>query len=88
MDKLIRVTISVILALSFIIVPAFADDSAVPGFDDVPRGHWAEKSVHDLRALKITEGIGNNKFGMGLEVKRSEFVTYLTRLMEWELITP
>ena len=88
MDKLLKITISVILALSLISIPCFADDIAVLRFDDVPQGHWAEKAVHDLRLLKITDGIGDNKFGMGLEVKRSEFVTYLARLMKWKLITP
>jgi len=60
----------------------------VSRFDDVPQGHWAEKAVHDLRLLKITDGIGSNKYGMGLDIKRCEFVTYLARLMNWETVTP
>ncbi|NLO40133.1 MAG: S-layer homology domain-containing protein [Ruminiclostridium sp.] len=59
-------------------------------FADVPEEHWAYKAVHDLRELGITEGIdkNNNNYGMGLEITRSEFVTFLVRLMKWDLITP
>lgn len=79
------------LILIFIIMlsgTAFANDSTVIHFNDVPENHWAYKAIHDLRLLKITDGIGNNQFGMGLTIKRSEFVALLIRLMNWELINP
>lgn len=88
MDKLLKKTICVIIAFIILVIPTFADGNFISPFVDVPQGHWAERAVHDLRSLKITDGIGNNKYGMGLEVKRSEFVTYLARLMKWELVTP
>lgn len=87
MDKLCKILISLTLTLLLITVPSFADNG-VSRFDDVPQGHWAEKAVHDLRLLKITDGIGSNKYGMGLDIKRCEFVTYLARLMNWETVTP
>lgn len=88
MNRLVKLSVCTILALSLMLITAFADAATDYGFDDVPEGHWAEKAVNGLRSLKITEGIGNNKYGMGLEIKRSEFVTYLTRLMNWELVMP
>lgn len=82
--------ISVVLILVFLVLPiqAFAYEGEVHRFNDVPKGHWADKVIHDMRSLGITEGMGNNKFGMGLDIKRSEFVTYLVKLMKWELVKP
>lgn len=57
-------------------------------FDDIPEDHWAYTYVHHLRELNITRGIGDNKFGLGLPIKRNEFVTFLVRLMQWDLINP
>lgn len=57
-------------------------------FADVPEDHWANKAIHDLRSLKITDGIGGNNYGMGLEITRSEFVAFLVKLMKWDLIKP
>jgi len=90
MRKYIKSIISFALLTAIILMsfPVFADDSQVISFSDVPAGHWAEAAIDQLRLLKITDGIGNNKFGLGLTIKRSEFVTYLVRLMNWELIKP
>jgi len=62
--------------------------AAVQRFSDVPIGFWADKDIHDLRALNITDGIGNNKFGIGLKIKRDEFVTFLVKLMGWTKVSP
>lgn len=79
--------ICLILIFAIILsVPAAANENTVTLFNDVPESHWAYKAVHDLRLLKITDGVGNNQFGMGLTIKRSEFITFLARLMQWELI--
>jgi spore germination protein YaaH len=89
-NKKLRKIISIIIISAYILLlfPAYASQDSVTRFSDVPEGHWADKVIHDLRLLKITEGIGNNEFGLGLTISRSEFVTYLVRLMRWELITP
>jgi spore germination protein YaaH len=62
--------------------------ASVQRFSDVTVGFWADKDIHDLRALNITQGIGNNKFGVGLKIKRDEFVTFLVKLMGWTKVSP
>ncbi len=57
----------------------------VETFSDVPEIHWAYEPVHYFRYLNITQGIGENKFGLGQSVKKSEFITMLVRVMGWEL---
>lgn len=66
----------------------FAWEGTYNTFNDVQEDHWAYKAIHDMRGLDITDGIGNNLFGMGNTIKRSEFVAFLVKLMEWELISP
>jgi len=58
----------------------------VERFSDVPGNHWAYEPVHYFRYLNITQGVGNNSFGLGQSVKKSEFITMLVRLMGWKLI--
>ncbi len=41
-----------------------------------------------MRSLGITDGIGNNEFGLGLTIKRSEFAAFLVKLMNWDLSYP
>lgn len=57
-------------------------------FTDVPSGHWAEESIYRLRSLGITDGIGNNEFGLGLTIKRNELAAFLVKLMNWDLSYP
>lgn len=68
----------------------YAQDEVTNRFTDVPVGHWSELVVHQLRDLGITNGISvsENKFGLGKEITRAEFVTFLVRLKKWELIVP
>lgn len=56
----------------------------VEKFSDVPDNHWAYEPIHYFRHLNITQGIGGNKFGLGQFVKKSEFITMLVRIMDWE----
>lgn len=70
-----------------LVLQASAED-VQPRFVDVPSGHWAETYILSLRALGVTDGIGDNRFGMGLPIRRSEFVTFLARLMGWQDMTP
>lgn len=81
---------SLVLILTFTLLsfPSFAEESKNINFSDVPDGHWSYQDVRALKELKITDGIGNNKFGLGLTIKRSEFVAYLVKLMKWDLIKP
>ena len=51
----------------------------VPGFEDVPDGHVAEAAIEWAAENGITEGVGNNRFGMGQTLNRYEMVTFLCR---------
>ena len=59
----------------------------VEKFSDVPETHWAYEPVHYFRYLNFAEGNGDNKFGLGQSVKKSEFITMLVRVMDWELVS-
>ena len=93
--------ITIILIPTLLLLPLFTiltlfsdtsfaneDITTYSRFSDVPENYWAFKAIHDLRSLKVTDGIGNNQFGLGLTIKRSEFVAFLAKLMKWELISP
>jgi hypothetical protein len=60
----------------------------VTRFSDVPPGHFAYTQIHRLSELGITQGVGNNLFGVGRTITRGEFVTFLVRLMGWEIVKP
>lgn len=81
--KLYRKTIVTLLILLFAMqsttIVYAADFSDVP-----PPPHWAYSYINKLRELNITNGIGNNMFGMGQTITRAEFVTFLCNLMKWE----
>lgn len=57
-------------------------------FSDVPNDHWAYDSVNKLRELKITDGIGDNEFGLGNTITKNEFTSFLVKLMKWDLVSP
>lgn len=86
LKRIISTIIILTLIVTFSLV--FARDDVNLSFADIPKGHWAEKSIYELRSLKITDGIGENKFGLGLTINRSEFAAFLVKLMKWELIYP
>ena len=62
----------------------FGQDSPSEPFEDVSPEHWAYDVSHRLRDLEITDGIGNNKFGLGEPIRRGQFITFLVRLMKLE----
>jgi len=82
------ILLSVIVLLASFMSFTQTTSAAVQSFSDVPAGFWAYKDINDLRALNITDGIGNNKFGIGLKIKRDEFVTFLVQLMGWTKVSP
>ncbi|MDD4048788.1 MAG: S-layer homology domain-containing protein, partial [Clostridia bacterium] len=55
---------------------AFTAKETDTQFTDVPENHWAAKSIHDLRSLKITDGIGNNQFGLGRTIKKVNLLLF------------
>ena len=64
--------------------PVAAAPAAVP-FDDVPASSYAYQDILDLRAMGITEGMGNNLYGPSYTLRRADFVVLLSRLLGWEL---
>jgi len=83
-----RILCLVLAALFIFTVPVYSAENKSQRFSDVPEGHWADKFIHELRSLGITDGIGNNRFGMGLTIKKCEFIAFLSKLLKWELVTP
>jgi len=81
-----------LLILSLLINPLIyitkSSAQQVKPFSDVPPNHFAYTQIHRLRELGITAGVGNNMYGVGRTITRGEFVTYLVRLMRWEIIKP
>ena len=88
MNKPQRIISLILILVCIFSSTAFTAKETDTQFTDVPENHWAAKSIHDLRSLKITDGIGNNQFGLGRTIKKSEFVAFLVKLMQWELIKP
>ncbi|MDD2401854.1 MAG: S-layer homology domain-containing protein [Clostridia bacterium] len=88
MNKPQRIISLILILVCIFSSTAFTAKETDTQFSDVPENHWAAKSIHDLRSLKITDGIGNNQFGLGRTIKKSEFVAFLVKLMQWELIKP
>lgn len=90
MNKKLHRKICIIACFVFIVqifyIPVGAE--GMERFSDIPVGHWADDAVHQLRLKGITDGIGNNQFGLGMPIKRDEFVAFLSKLMKWELANP
>lgn len=83
-----RKILSFIVATVIMIIPVHVHAQEETGnrFSDVPSGHWSDTLVHQLRDLEITNGVSENEFGMGREITRAEFVTFLVRLKQWESV--
>lgn len=77
-----------LLSNTVISFPAAGSTGAIGNFSDVPSNSYALNDINSLRALGITNGIGNNNFGYGQQITRGDFVTFLVRLMGWELLSP
>lgn len=86
--KLIYSLLSLMLVIRLFTVETYAVTNNAYLFADVPSSHWAYNDVHQLRELKITNGIQDNRFGIGMKISRAEFITFLSRLMGWKLIAP
>ncbi|MBR2884418.1 MAG: S-layer homology domain-containing protein [Clostridia bacterium] len=51
-------------------------------FSDVESGAWYEEFVEDANALGVMKGIGENKFGVGMEVTRQDAALIIYRMYE------
>jgi hypothetical protein len=50
-------------------------------FKDVPKGHWAEKYIYELKDLNIIKGIDEENFGMGKSLTKGEFITWIQKVI-------
>lgn len=48
-------------------------------FSDVPQDHYAEEKIYYLADRDILNGVGNNKFGMNMDIPRWQVVLLITR---------
>ena len=51
-------------------------------FEDVPENHWADEAIHNAAALKLVEGVGDNKYDMVSPMTRGSLATVLHRLSQ------
>lgn len=49
-------------------------------FADVPEGHWADEAIHNMVALGLVNGTGDNQFDIEAPMTRSMLATVLFRL--------
>ncbi|CAH2213771.1 S-layer homology domain-containing protein [Tepidibacter aestuarii] len=79
----------IIFLLIFTLIPifSFAQSHENFTFKDVPEDYWAKEYIYNLKDKGITNGIGDNEFGINDTVKRSEFIAFLVRIMNWELVS-
>lgn len=88
MKYFIKRIICLIVTAVVLITPLNIMAQDIERFNDVPKGHWADNDIHEFKALNITEGIGNNKFGFGQSIKRDEFAAFIVKLKGWEVANP
>ncbi|MDO4301585.1 MAG: S-layer homology domain-containing protein [Clostridia bacterium] len=60
--------------------------STVYGYSDVPENHWAKEYIEKAGDKGIIQGMGNDKFGFGQQVKKGEFITMLCKMMNWNIV--
>jgi len=60
-----------------------ATTTVVTTFKDIKTTAWYYTYVNKLVELKITSGIGNNKYGPANSVTRAEFVTFLCKIKRY-----
>jgi len=78
--KTFKRTLAIILAVAIIAVSNVIPVAAIStSFTDVKTASWYYVYVNKLIELKITSGIGNNKYGPDNSVTKAEFVTFLCK---------
>ncbi len=72
-------TLSILLVIVIVLLTNISAIYEVEAFSDVANNSWYYGYVNRLLSLKITAGIGNNKYGPNNSVTRAEFVTFLCK---------
>ncbi len=83
MRRKARLFVVFIIMLCLVVSAAQGVSAAGGDFSDVPKGHWAYECVNELRSLGVTDGIGNNIYGLGRTITRAEFTAFLCKLMNF-----
>ncbi len=81
LSKTVKAAIISLLLVSVSVLSNFQIINALSGtgFTDIKTTSWYAAYVGKLVELKITSGIGNNKFGPDKNVTRAEFVTFICK---------
>lgn len=58
-----------------------ADKPQVTNFKDV-KGHWAQKNIEKMTALKMVNGMTKDTFAPDLEISRSQMIALIVRILE------
>ena len=77
-DRLGLVSAAAAVSILLVGVPSGFGQTA-PDFEDVPEGHVAEEAISWAADNAVTEGVGDNRFGIGRTLTRYEMVTFLCR---------
>lgn len=75
----LKEALSILLAVAIVSLANISAIAEVAAFSDVANNAWYYGYVNRLVSLKITAGIGNNKYGPNNSVTRAEFVTFLCK---------
>lgn len=82
MKKYLKKSVTSLLLVAIFVVTNIAGISAAAApikFTDVKSTSWYYNYVNRLVDLKITAGVGNNRFGPNSDLTRAEFVTFLCK---------
>ncbi|MHB8063529.1 MAG: S-layer homology domain-containing protein [Ruminiclostridium sp.] len=81
MKNTFKRAISLLLAITILALANIPSTvtAATTEFKDIKTTDWYYTYVNKLVDLKITSGIGNNKYGPANSVTRAEFVTFLCK---------
>ncbi|HEX2926282.1 MAG TPA: S-layer homology domain-containing protein [Ruminiclostridium sp.] len=77
--KKFKKTLTILLAVSILILSNVPAVSAEAAFTDVKTTDWYYTYVNRLVETQITSGIGDNRFGPNNTLTRAEFVTFLDK---------
>lgn len=84
MKRAAGIFLCVILLAASVAGVALADGQS---YSDMPEQDWAREAVEKSYEYGLMEGIGNNRFGSGMNMNRAEFVTVLVRMFGWEIVS-
>lgn len=61
---------------------------AAENYSDVPQGHWSQSFIDSAKAYDLMQGVEDGIFGFGNTITKAEFVTILSKMFKWQMVTP